>query len=641
MSDLVLEKRTYQKSVLAKLLARENLQIEIQNVHTAMFDPVHRILIIPKLKDYLSENIYNMYILHEVSHALNTPGDGWSELSTFKIPNHIKQIVEDSRIEKLIKLEYPGGKKYFYLGWRELFGSKGLGPDSIDKINKLNFMDRYNIHFKMGESCNISFSEKEQVFIEKGKNLQTWKDSVELMKELKLFVKEQKEKEPKKEKIDGITIEIEMGSENGDYDEECGGDSNKDDEKPSEGLEGGSGESKEKEDGNDSITQELVEELQKEIVEFLQDEIINIYANETNWQNHIISYQKIFFRDGNKPFRRTSIMKYIAFAKPYVNYMAQQFNLKKNATEYQNISFNKTGNLDLNRIHEYCISDDLFIRNTIQKEGQSHGLVLFLDWSGSMEKNLTQSLYQCFFLTDFCRKVNIPFETYAFTSGMSYDQKNIPVKKPLHGDIYIQSYKLMNILSSKMTNVEYLKMQQILLSFADKTKNLDIFSMGGTPLDSVIMAAMEIVPLFQQEHKLDNVNICFITDGDGYSPTLYHGLDGLQKDFSKSEHVYIHDRKIHNVKKLEKDKMTIELLDMLKNRTKCNIIGFYLANLYDIQIGRFSSQITEFEGKKILTTTQEGYTEYHIIDTDLINITPGKIDNRIKFILNRFIKLIV
>ena len=47
---------------------------------------------------------------------------------------------------------------------------------------------------------------------------------------------------------------------------------------------------------------------------------------------------------------------------------------------------------------------------------QNHGLVFLLDWSGSMQYYLQDTLKQLYNLIWFCRKVQIPFEVYAFTN---------------------------------------------------------------------------------------------------------------------------------------------------------------------------------------------------------------------------------
>ena len=59
------------KSQLAKLLATEDLIVEHKPVETASFNVSSRVLTLPVWD--ASENVYDMLVSHEVSHALYTP----------------------------------------------------------------------------------------------------------------------------------------------------------------------------------------------------------------------------------------------------------------------------------------------------------------------------------------------------------------------------------------------------------------------------------------------------------------------------------------------------------------------------------------------------------------------------------------
>ncbi len=60
------------KSLLAKLMAQEDLTVIEGNFETASFNPTSRELRLPLLKEeYL--DAYNLFIGHEVGHALYTP----------------------------------------------------------------------------------------------------------------------------------------------------------------------------------------------------------------------------------------------------------------------------------------------------------------------------------------------------------------------------------------------------------------------------------------------------------------------------------------------------------------------------------------------------------------------------------------
>ena len=64
------------KSLLAKLMATENLVIEQRNVSTAAFNTETRVLTVPTLDNNISPQLYDLFLGHEVGHALYTPSDG-------------------------------------------------------------------------------------------------------------------------------------------------------------------------------------------------------------------------------------------------------------------------------------------------------------------------------------------------------------------------------------------------------------------------------------------------------------------------------------------------------------------------------------------------------------------------------------
>ena len=105
------------KSQLAKLLATEDLIVENKKVETAEFNVHTRVLTLP-LWDRASNNVYDMLVGHEVGHALYTPDTEW--FLERKISQQFVNIVEDVRIEKLIKRRYPGLSKTFFNAYNEL-----------------------------------------------------------------------------------------------------------------------------------------------------------------------------------------------------------------------------------------------------------------------------------------------------------------------------------------------------------------------------------------------------------------------------------------------------------------------------------------------------------------------------------------
>ena len=105
------------KSQLAKLLATEDIVVEHKQCETAQFNIQTRVLTLP-MWEKASNNVYDMLVGHEVGHALYTPDTEW--FLERKISHQFVNIVEDVRIEKLIKRRYPGLAKTFYNSYNEL-----------------------------------------------------------------------------------------------------------------------------------------------------------------------------------------------------------------------------------------------------------------------------------------------------------------------------------------------------------------------------------------------------------------------------------------------------------------------------------------------------------------------------------------
>jgi hypothetical protein len=93
------------KSILAKLLASENITVSHQNVKTAYFDLKNRTMVLPVWKD-MDGDLYDLLTGHEVGHALNTPQQGWHNevAATEKKFKDFLNVIEDARIEKLVKV---------------------------------------------------------------------------------------------------------------------------------------------------------------------------------------------------------------------------------------------------------------------------------------------------------------------------------------------------------------------------------------------------------------------------------------------------------------------------------------------------------------------------------------------------------
>ena len=193
------------KSQLAKLLATEDLVVEHRKVETAQFNVHTRVLTLP-LWEKASNVVYDLLVGHEVGHALFTPDENW--LEEVKVPPQFVNIVEDARVEKLMKRKYMGLAKSFFNGYKELSDSDFFSLEGED-ISKMNLADRANLWFKIGSHVDVPIERGEEMeIINMIAETETFADVLIVAEQLYRFCKQQKENE---EKVDDIDSQEQQG----------------------------------------------------------------------------------------------------------------------------------------------------------------------------------------------------------------------------------------------------------------------------------------------------------------------------------------------------------------------------------------------------------------------------------------------
>ena len=221
------------------MLATEDLIVEHKQVETAQFNVHTRVLILP-LWEKASNVVYDMLVGHEVGHALFTP-DEWDWMNS--VPQTFVNVVEDARIEKLIKRKYMGIAKTFYKAYNELHEKNFFELDGAD-INNLNLADRANLHFKIGSFLNIPFSTPEKEIITLIENAETFDDTLSAAKALYNFCKqEQKEQnsnsESEQEDLEQDTLDSIQGGGDRSTDTSSGDESSSSNDDTSSPMEDG------------------------------------------------------------------------------------------------------------------------------------------------------------------------------------------------------------------------------------------------------------------------------------------------------------------------------------------------------------------------------------------------------------------
>ena len=683
------------KSILAKLMATENLHIEQRKVPTASFDVKNRILTIPILENGISSYLYDLFMGHEVGHALYTPEDGMKKAYDLKYSMSVMNVLEDSRIERKIKTKYPGIRQSFIRAYKELVDQDFFGTEGKD-LNELNFIDRVNLYCKGGASTGIKFSDVETELLEEIENTQTYDDVIEVYKKVSDYMKSEEEENPEPEtkqgdgdgelsdeEMDEMLEEI-LGEKSDEQPEEDSKKGKSQDEGLSEEKEekgnksSSSGESKDEGISDDSGKNQgggaggrktkQVEEPVSETDEayrknesrmFSSSSLEYGYGNvpDLNIDKIIVDHSIVWSRyeddvtskykelDGPKSEWRDFLVKekeeFLKFredSKKVVSYLVKEFELRKNADQMKRASISKTGELNMSKIFSYQFSEDIFKKITVVPGGKSHGLVMFIDWSGSMSDNIGNTVKQLLNLVMFCKKINIPYEVYAFSTEYEDIDKGFAHANNLkRGDMCLSDFKLLNLLSNKMSAVQFTKAAGALLRYETHGRWTmpEWFKLGGTPLNESIVAAMKIVPKFKKDNRLQIVNTVFLTDGegnkwtsvaDGYGRYLW----SAQGYGSKNQRLIIRDpitKYEVMVSDMTDNELTSAYIKLLKVRTGCNIIGFYVlpgrsfsyvASKYmpDLDSIKTEKLKKDFRTNKFQVITNGGFDEYYLLRSE-------------------------
>ena len=614
------------KSQLAKLLATEDLIVEHKQVETASFNVETRVLVLP-LWEKASSEVYDMLVAHEVGHALFTPCEDWLDRYP-EIPPSFVNVVEDARIEKLMKRKYAGLPKTFFIGYKELQGMDFFKLSDID-VNEMGIADRLNLYFKIGNFIDIDFNEEEKTFVSMIKSAETFDDVLEYSKVIWEYAKEELEKKKKEqEKIEEMRAKVEMEDGDGDNEKEyqtttqgTEGESQKSDVEGEDELED------EDDDGLDYDDQAyskggitLGDEPKAETVENLEEslkDLVNQYGRETlyvekpndldldkviipNWYIHKdIDFEwsentASDFFNADKEFDEFRVS-----ARKEVNYLVKEFEMKKSASAYARAATARTGMLDMSKLHTYQYCEDIFKKVTVLPDGKNHGLVFILDWSGSMSYIMKDTIKQLYNLIWFCRKVQIPFDVYAFTNCHPYHNMRASRYTAKNNIVCIEeSFSLMNLFTSKV-NARTLdhQMRNIYrmatrfgysnVSWDDRDRFQVPIGMGlsGTPLDESLICLHQIIPQFKKDNKVEKVQCVVLTDGEAYTPSFHNEVQRHWEDEPYMGRAaiwsgtFLRDRKLGKTYRVKDSTFgfTEVLLDNLKDTfPSVNFIGIRL-----------------------------------------------------------------
>ena len=172
-----------QKSQLAKLIATENITVQQNNVKTASFDVVNRVLTLPIFKTE-SKDVTDMLVAHECAHALYTPSNGWKKIADDNELRSYVNVLEDCRIDAKIQKKYPGVITNYLNGFEILNRQNFFGLKDKDFDKDLMLIDKINIFYKSSKKLHFNFSNADKLWLKQVDSLKTFNDVIKLAKKM-------------------------------------------------------------------------------------------------------------------------------------------------------------------------------------------------------------------------------------------------------------------------------------------------------------------------------------------------------------------------------------------------------------------------------------------------------------------------
>ena len=430
-----------------------------------------------------------------------------------------------------------------------------------------------------------------------------------------------------------------------------------------------------------SVTDQIFREREKELIEDKNSKIFHVDLPDPIMKNIVlpfaetysdfseamrdglVSYNKsvanILRNSGRTDFEATTIeslgkamlQDFNARNKSYLSLLIKSFEMYKNASQYARERVARTGELDTRKLHRFQMTNDIFRKVTTTEKGKSHGMVLYLDMSGSMTVNFESSMEQILLLTAFCKAVNIPFEVYGFCNSASRGYQRFFTREKKFNSVQGQTlqfcetkyFHLKELITSKMNIREYKKAFEMLLIASKYMGGNDYyrgtgwspsikkyasilfnrlyggFDMNSTPFMEAAVCSLKMIEEFRAKYHSDIVNVVYVSDGAGDTSAY------LERPYE----VYQPGTKIIIREKKSNEKVTFRarsdvsmqtcITQLVKKATGVQHIGFYLCSSNRDLSGCvdrdvYSRASTRFRNDGFVEMPSMGYDSYYFVN---------------------------
>ena len=661
------------KSLLPKLLARENVTIQHGNFKTAWFDIKNRVLGLP-LWDDMHKDVYDLFVGHEVGHALETPFEGWHD-SPEKLkgcPRSYINVIEDARIERKVQARYPGLVGSFNRGYEQLLKREFFGPLTDVDWDQVKLIDKINLKTKLGTKLEVPFTPEENTFLTRSLTTETFDEVLDLVRDILDWTNENQEELMQKPEPQESTDTSEE-SESQDPTENMGHDDMPSEEKEEErNTEDSPSEERNTEDSpeaeeesedesedevavapaepvhseltDESVTDTIFREMEKTLT-MGDDEKQPSYIGDVNKEaldKIVINYTKLkatriehdaYMAENYRskdPVDPVEFRQYVKGLKKNVQVAVKEFEMRKAAYQNTRATTAKTGTIDVNKLWSYKTNEDIFLQSTKLANAKNHGMMLLIDMSGSMVGSMPQVMEQVMHLVMFCKATNIPFDVYGFTS--TNPDINYEFQKSNPGVVDLDSLSMPHICSSTFSKSDFMDSMEHMYTRLRQNGWGDLCryeEYGSTPLNQALMVSTHLVKKFKAKHGIEKMNFITFTDGDANRISTY-------SDWS-NDNMFRPDRSgaVINVdgtmvkSRVGSRSMTSALLKNMTKKYGINTIGFFMADtnsdwrqrlwIMADELNKFSEEYKSGANKeyRINKCVHEqnvlGYNEYYLV----------------------------
>ena len=429
-----------------------------------------------------------------------------------------------------------------------------------------------------------------------------------------------------------------------------------------------------------SVTDQIFREREKELIEDKNSKIFHVDLPDPIMKNIILPFAETYsdfseaMRDslvsynksvanimrvsGRTDFEATTIeslgkamlQDFNARNKSYLSLLIKSFEMYKNASQYARERVSRTGELDTRKLHRFQMTNDIFRKVTTTEKGKSHGMVLYLDMSGSMTSNFESSMEQILLLAAFCKAVNIPFEVYGFCNSGSRGYQRFFTREKKFNSVYGQTlqfietkyFHLKELITSKMNIREYKKAFEMLL-IASKfiggdynrgtgwspsikkyasisfNKSYGGFEMNSTPFMEAAVCSLNMIEEFRAKYHSDIVNVVYVSDGAGDTSAY---IERPYEGYQPGTKIIVREKKSNEkvtFRARSNDSMQTCITQLVKKATGVQHIGFYLCNSNRDLSGcvhkdEYSRASTRFRNDGFVEMPSMGYDSYYFVN---------------------------